>query len=341
VKSIVRIATIAALLISGYPIASPKGVGTQNAVDALGKPTIIRPDDPTRPIGVPDGYVVTPVGYFHPSCVTQIEPDEEVDESGLVRSSSGLTRSLPECKYPHFVTSGSMSEEAAPDSLNSTYNGWISSANVTVSMTNAAHYLLGHMIVPPNPTVVSGQIIALFTGLYTTGNSNAAILQPVLAWNGYNDNTWTVAGWNCCVGGVSLYSPPVRVMPGEQIFAEMYPANCAPGVSVCPSWIIHIEKYVGSNYTQLTYWQTTSHNQAFNEIYGVVLETYGITQCQQFPPSPASFYGVGFTLAATPRFYEQNVNWGFSGYANTAPPCGYVIDSTHPDSISTNFVQHY
>jgi hypothetical protein len=38
--------------------------------------TMPPPAGPNRPANVPDGYVITPVGYFHPSCVQSLAKGE-------------------------------------------------------------------------------------------------------------------------------------------------------------------------------------------------------------------------------------------------------------------------
>ena len=42
------------------------------------------PAGPNRPAGVPDGYVITPFGYFHPSCVRQLTEGETLLADGII-----------------------------------------------------------------------------------------------------------------------------------------------------------------------------------------------------------------------------------------------------------------
>ena len=47
------------------------------------------PAGPNRPAQVPEEYIVTPFGYFHPSCVVHLAKGEEVLEGGKVQKADG------------------------------------------------------------------------------------------------------------------------------------------------------------------------------------------------------------------------------------------------------------
>ena len=52
------------------------------------------PAGPNRPMGVPDGYVITPSGYFHPSCVRQLAEGAALLADGrIIRHADGTTES--------------------------------------------------------------------------------------------------------------------------------------------------------------------------------------------------------------------------------------------------------
>ena len=65
------------------------------------------PAGPNRPSEVPDGYVITPSGYFHPSCVRQLAEGETLLEGGRVlQHADGTAESVPVCAYPHYTARG-------------------------------------------------------------------------------------------------------------------------------------------------------------------------------------------------------------------------------------------
>src|SRR5262252_937513 len=77
---------------------------------------------PTRPAGVPLNYVVTPNGFFHPSCVIAVADSDTVAADGNVVHADGSVSAVAACAYPRFGAQGQRVGEGAaqPD-----YNGWI------------------------------------------------------------------------------------------------------------------------------------------------------------------------------------------------------------------------
>src|ERR1700760_3473708 len=62
---------------------------------------------PDRPANVPDGYVITPFGYFHPSCVQSLTKGERLMADGRLQHSNGnVEEKAAVCNYPHFTRSG-------------------------------------------------------------------------------------------------------------------------------------------------------------------------------------------------------------------------------------------
>src|ERR1700686_327121 len=65
------------------------------------------PAGPKRPAAVPADFVVTPFGYFHPSCVNHLAKGDVLwqDESAIQRA-NGTYENIQECAYPHFEADG-------------------------------------------------------------------------------------------------------------------------------------------------------------------------------------------------------------------------------------------
>src|ERR1700683_724148 len=58
---------------------------------------------PNRPATIPPGYVITPFGYFNPSCVVHLaEGDELRSHENVIRHANGTSDRMPECAYPHY-----------------------------------------------------------------------------------------------------------------------------------------------------------------------------------------------------------------------------------------------
>ena len=64
------------------------------------------PAGPNRPAGVPADYVITPFGYFHPSCVLQLDKRESLNKLGVLQRADGSQIQVGPCKYPHFTPTG-------------------------------------------------------------------------------------------------------------------------------------------------------------------------------------------------------------------------------------------
>src|ERR1700691_3301747 len=62
---------------------------------------------PDRPADVPEGYVITPFGYFHPSCVMELaEGNTLLDKT--VQHADGTVEAAPVCNYAHYTASGAV-----------------------------------------------------------------------------------------------------------------------------------------------------------------------------------------------------------------------------------------
>jgi len=52
--------------------------------------------------GLPDGYVITPNGYFHKSCIVQIETGERVLRNGDIQRADGSIEKREPCRFPSY-----------------------------------------------------------------------------------------------------------------------------------------------------------------------------------------------------------------------------------------------
>ena len=137
---------------------------------------------PNRPATVPSGYLITPFGYFHPSCVAQLaEGDELRPDDHVIRHPNGSSSNMHVCAYPHYRANGDKvvgDERAAKDPNIS--HAWIEYASVTT--TSSYGFLYAFWSVPPTPTSKDGQTLFFFPGLEDI-NDVVTIIQPVLGWN--------------------------------------------------------------------------------------------------------------------------------------------------------------
>src|SRR5277367_4811909 len=122
---------------------------------------------PGRPAAVPADYVVTPFGYFHPSCVMHLGNGDEVrkDETS-VRHSDGTTDHIPPCGHAHYEANGDVAIGDQQGPKKPTVDGWVEAAATKTSTSFA--YLNVYWTVPPAPSKNDGQFLFLFPAMEDT-----------------------------------------------------------------------------------------------------------------------------------------------------------------------------
>lgn len=288
---------------------------------------------PHHPAGIPDNYVITPFGYFHPSCVVQLaKGDTQIDNGHTIQHKDGSFTGIPPCNYPRYSPKG---EKIAPDGTKQntpqntpSINGWVEDYSIT---TNTSFGLLdATWTVPKTPPSNDGQTLYFFPGLEDI-NDVASILQPVLGWNADTPQThfgtvWTIASWNCCISGITVNSPLVRVNPGDSIFGSIQ-STCGTGTLSCPTW--NIETYDENTGGSTSLNNTPSDGQVFNWAFAGVLEVYNIAQCSDYPPNG----GTVFSL----QYLDGNPGWSFEDrYSGLTPQCNYGGQAT-ATQVETNY----
>jgi hypothetical protein len=116
------------------------------------------------------GYVITPAGLVHGSCVYNIGEDSVVQANEVTIDDSGRAR-LPPCRFPAQLSAHGDDELPSVD-------GWAEAAWWDAATTPTK--LVATWTVPPPPKNDHGQIIYFFPSLEPTDSS--AIVQPVLQW---------------------------------------------------------------------------------------------------------------------------------------------------------------
>ena len=274
------------------------------------------PAGPNRPAQVPEEYVVTPFGYFHPSCVVHLANGEELLEGGqLIQRADGTTYTVPVCKYPHYTARGEMFSASNIKPLTIVHS-WI----VSWSTTDSTSYgkISADWNVPLAPLSYDDQVIYFFPGLVDY-QEDATIIQPVLGWNADFRRAWGIASWNCCPSGTAHESSPVRVNTGDLIVGTVE-STCSPGTLSCPAWNITTQDQSTGGSTTLS--DTPSEGQTFDWAFAGALEVYSIVRCSDYPPNQyLTFY---------PTLYDDNFNiiqnpsWSLSDYASgLTPQCDY------------------
>ncbi len=295
---------------------------------------------PNRPANVPDGYVITPFGYFHSSCVQSLAKGERLLVNGRIQHGDGSVEDkVAVCNYPRFTPSGILVKAAtAPRTTpqvksptantSAEVNGWIEQESITTgSATQSYGALIAAWAVPSQPIANDGQVLFLYPGFEDINNTES-ILQPVLQWVG---GQWAIASWNCCLNNITTESPVVDVSPGDEIYGSIT-STCPPGTLSCPTWnVLSLDISTGES-TTLS--DTPSAGQRFNWAFAGVLEPYYVITCDDYPPNrQITFDNETFNEYLRPI---TNPKWGGSANTTQTPQCNYGVKAT-PHAVTLRY----
>jgi hypothetical protein len=239
----------------------------------------LRPAGPRRPATVPADFVITPFGYFHPSCVVHlVKGDVERQDENAIQHADGSYENISVCAYPHYDADGEAITADEPAVKQPKIgHSWIEYASTTTS--SSFGYLYANWAVPPAPGTNDGQTVYLFPGMEDYADV-VTIIQPVLGWNADFASAWGIASWNCCTSGVTAEATPTRVNSGDTIDGYMFD-TCATGTLSCPTWDIVTLDLTSGSFSELI--NTSSAGQTFNWAFAGALEVYNIAKCSDYP----------------------------------------------------------
>jgi hypothetical protein len=277
------------------------------------------PAGPRAPASVPKGYVITPFGYFHPSCVKHLaEGDILREDEQAIEHKDGSFDSMPACEHPHFEADGKrVAADGTDDDLPKIGHDWIEESSTTTSTSFGE--LTGTWKVPPGPTTNHGQTDYFFPGLEDF-KKVVTILQPVLGWDADFIDAWGIASWNCCEKGTTYESSAVPVNTGDTIYGSMKD-TCKAGTLECSDWNVVTKDETSGKSTSLE--KTSNFKQTFNWAFGGVLEVYNVAKCGDYPSNGSieftslALYNDSFDKFSKPNFAFENL----AGKLN--PQCKY------------------
>jgi hypothetical protein len=287
------------LLLTAFTVAAPGCGGTersdsldQNATGAVERPLVDNDSE----------YVPTQVGMLHRSCLHEVPTGATIDEDNNVTKNGAFLKHLAPCNYKPksttatgaaLLSAGGSDPGPCPPGTKVCWNAWVEGR----APTNAwgQNWFTGFDVdwrVPHNPTNASSQLLYYFPGL----QGNTRIIQPVLQygagpagggayWSMGNFYVWTTAG-----GAMNMVnSPLVRVSQSDIIHGEMASFfNSCTSDGKC-GWEISFTVN-GGNFQSLDILTTP---ERFWRADKAVLESYGVTSCDQYPnENAAQFYNV-------------------------------------------------
>jgi hypothetical protein len=275
-------------------------------------------------------YVSTPNGFLYRDCIYTIHQGDRVSDQGVITYADGTTKRLPACSH-------------APLDNYTFLTRWANSGNPLVGtwVENAwwSGPILGGLAatfrVPPSPQPSQpGQaeaLIYLFPGL----EDQSTILQPVLQYGesaAFPDNggKWIAASWYCCPGGNGYHTDPIKVSPGDEITGTITATcvNCQDPVSPCLittcNWSVMTSAATATGRSAVTL-LAGPVTGSFQKAVGGVLETYGLINCAQLPPSGSTVFS---DISVTNRAGKPQVLAWMPVTRVVDPQCGFVVSST-------------
>jgi hypothetical protein len=270
-----RLSVLAGIVIMGSGCGGTVGIQGESAlaVEGIGGGGVLRS---AESLGYP-GYVITPHGLVHKSCVHRVDSAAPVDPNYDPACAFAMYRHIEAAATP---TSGAA---AIP-----TTNGWVEDGNRYVDYY--VQNFEGNFHVPPVPAQGGGQgpIIFLFNALEDSTGGN--IIQPVLSHGCEYDRfhcQWQIASWygGNYWGGNYYHSTPQSVNAGDTLYGRMYAHqnDCNGGCL----WTIYTSSSNGAA-TQISVHTTLP----WQWIFSGVLEVYNVDNCAQYPGGHAYFWNL-------------------------------------------------
>ncbi len=269
----------------------------------------------------PDDYVATPAGWYHRSCVPEIEEGARIGRDGLVTRQDGTTHQLVPCRYPRYGGGPAPTVSATP-AATSTFTGYVEYAYV--SQTGIFYDgLTADWVVPAKPLAAYGnnQFYATFPGLQETVHN--VILQPAIQYGvtgAGGGQYWAMASWQCGdPWGNCPHTPLTQINAGDAMFGSVLASNCANGVC---DWTVTVRDVTTGQQRVLPVTATASQDLA---VAGAV-EVWNNTNCSMYPVQGAFFTNVTLYRNSIP----QTPSWNTFVQSNPAPTpfCSFDVTTT-------------
>jgi hypothetical protein len=303
------------------------------AVSSCGEPTASPSASTTAAVNIenniPEGYVTTPAGLYHSSCVHEVPEGARVEKNGLVRRrDNSVFQAATRCLFPvrnarhaDLSNEGERHEGLRSTSANPTANGWIEYAQL--SSSNDFSQITANWTVPTPPLTpyIPSQTYFTFPGI----ESDSFIIQPVIQFGtsgAGGGQYWGMASWQCGPPGGCYHSPLKIISHGDLIHGSIS-SGCTGGNCL---WSITTKDLTTGDTTNFSTIDTDQYYLAF----GGSVEVYNLNSCDAFPIN-----GVGFS--AISLLYKNGTqvspSWFSVLTSGVVPACGYSVSST-PSTVA-------
>lgn len=316
-----------------WSLPAPAADTLNNApsLSAQGLVTVAGMEPAARPRDVPGDYVLTPRGYYSPSCVISLGADEAIHGEGTIVRADGTQRTFPPCTQPTYTASGQILHpgDSSRSGTNQTIDS-VSTPEVVTDISGNGNFLtqyagdlrVGRLTVsftiPKNPP--------WWTTVFYWPSFNGGTLQPVIGWE---NGKWSLRSWYCCTSGHYVNSNWVAAHTGDRGVAEMY-STCAPGVSPCNRWVIKTSNLTTGESSTLIW--PYSFWVGGGSVAAIWVEAYG-RDCNIYPADGSwifhdvAIYDVNLRRIASPKWTDIQRGFG----------CPAVTLKSTPTSVKLSY----
>ncbi|MBN1611546.1 MAG: hypothetical protein JW940_33235 [Polyangiaceae bacterium] len=256
--------------------------------------------------GLPSGYVVTPYGLVHESCITEVSPGDTVEledsRPAHLRRARGESKRIPRCQHPRLDSQGRALTAMEVGGLNRTV---AASEHVRQAVPRSTpppavgpHAATAEISVPagtsglsstwnvPGNGASSGGPVYLWPGLEDPSPSSM-VLQPVLAWK-YDTSArarqWRLENWYGVDSTYVKSATTIQVYTGDTITGTVTGSDCNESTGICSSWTVSSQDVTrGTSPTPVT---LTGVSKRMTRVFGGVTEVWNISSCSQLPSGP-------------------------------------------------------
>jgi len=294
---------------------------------------------------VPDGYVITPAGYVHSSCIHLVPHGTKVRSDGTALKGDQVVAQLEPwpCPYPR-LQMGKIQHEnndgGEPPSSNHAFEATCQNTVASSPFT----LVFASLTVPPLPSN-DGQVVYYWIGLQ--GGANSFLFQPVLQYGNERGvlgggNYWCLQNVEVGPGGLIAFGDPPcqQVYPGDPIDMEIVlygtsgTCSATGGGSNCyQDWELYIADYKTGTYLLDVFELLPGQSEGNEPFFAIpsALEFWNINQCSDVPSSvtlsnielATGTYNPP-TFGVTP--FSPNCTYG--GTPTPPPTCAWNMSGT-------------
>jgi len=274
------------------------------------------------------GYLRTPFGLVHPSCIHTIDDESTLHADATVHTPDGRVQKFAACQYARVPAERTSSVEPL-DPLQSVQplatTGWTAATWYTAP--GSLGYLSTTFKVPKGPSTASSQTLFFFPSFKPAGAipGDGRIIQPVLQWGpsaAGGGQFWSAASWELDnPNGVVLKTTVIRVSAGDTISGIIQGNTPCPS-GACQSWSVITKDTTTGQSKTITDFAGFVYKQANSG----VLEQYKVNSCAEYPNDT----GIVFSSVVL-KDSDYNVltpTWTNTVYSNISPQCNFAVTST-------------